>query len=61
MKGWLIGNPSKRKTKKGMPRFITGWLGRDKKTTDTPPTPTPKKFKNFDERKIDFAELEKMV
>ena len=26
MAGWLIGNPSKRKTKKGIMRFITNWL-----------------------------------
>jgi hypothetical protein len=26
MAGWLIGNPSKRKTQKGILRFITNWL-----------------------------------
>ncbi|MEA5107101.1 MAG: hypothetical protein VB010_07080 [Sphaerochaeta associata] len=26
MAGWFIGNPSKRKTKKGIMRFITNWL-----------------------------------
>lgn len=59
MKGWLVGNPTKRKTKKGMPRFITGWLGRDKKSApDTKPTT---KFNNFTERTIDFEDLEKMI
>lgn len=28
MKQWLLSNPTKKKTKKGMRRFITGWLGR---------------------------------
>ena len=26
MKGWLLGNPERRKTRKGMMRFITRWL-----------------------------------
>ena len=28
MAGWLIGNPTKRKTKKGIMRFITNWLSK---------------------------------
>lgn len=26
MRGWLLANPERRKTVKGMPRFINGWL-----------------------------------
>ena len=26
MKGWLLGNPARRKTRSGMLRFITNWL-----------------------------------
>lgn len=29
MKGWLNANPSKRKTKKGIKRFINNWLSRE--------------------------------
>lgn len=29
MKGWLIANPTKRKTKKGINRFINNWLSRE--------------------------------
>ena len=29
MKGWLIANPSKRKTKKGILRFINSWLAKE--------------------------------
>lgn len=29
MRGWLLSNPSKRKTSKGVLRFITGWLSRE--------------------------------
>lgn len=28
MQGWFLGNPSKRKTKKGIMRFITSWLSK---------------------------------
>ena len=29
MRGWLIGNPAKRKTRRGIKKFITGWLARE--------------------------------
>ena len=29
MKGWLIGNPGRKKTKRGIVRYITGWLARE--------------------------------
>jgi hypothetical protein len=29
MKGWLISNPKKRKTKAGIMRFVTNWLSRE--------------------------------
>jgi len=29
MRGWLMTNPAKRKTKAGMPRFIANWLARE--------------------------------
>ena len=29
MKGWLLSNPQRRKTKGGVSRFITGWLSRE--------------------------------
>jgi hypothetical protein len=25
---WWIGNPTKRKTRRGVPRFVTGWIAR---------------------------------
>lgn len=28
MRGWCLGNPKKRKTKSGVKRFVTSWLGR---------------------------------
>ena len=29
MKGWLDSNPAKRKTQRGIKRFINGWLARE--------------------------------
>jgi len=29
MRGWLLSNDTRRKTERGMPRFITNWLGRE--------------------------------
>ena len=38
MRGWLIGNPTKRKTARGIRRFVTGWLAtqqsRNEKSVD---------------------------
>lgn len=39
MKGWCIANPTKRKTKKGIDRFINNWLS---KNQDTPKQETNK-------------------
>lgn len=38
---WLIDNPAKRKTAKGMPRFLSGWLGRCKPDVQDVPPPPP--------------------
>ena len=37
MRVWLLANPSKRKTAKGMPRFVSSWISRIK---DDSPKPT---------------------
>lgn len=39
MKSWLIGNPRKRKTKRGIMAFITGWLDRDQNQGGSMPPP----------------------
>lgn len=36
MKGWLIANPTKRKTSRGIARFITTWLQREQDRGGTP-------------------------
>ncbi|MUV13553.1 hypothetical protein [Noviluteimonas gilva] len=46
MRGWLIANPANRKTKAGILRFVTRWLGQEqdksgKSGAGTPPTSHP--------------------
>ena len=44
---WLVDNPSRRKTTKGMPRFLGGWLGRAE-----PPKDKPRPFTQAEESVI---------
>lgn len=56
MKGWLIANPTKRKTRRGILRFINSWLAREQDKGMQAPksqfTKAPNKG-NFDQRKYD--------
>ena len=44
MKGWLDANPTKRKTKRGINRFVNGWLQRKQ---DTPKQQTKQNDKDW--------------
>nr|WP_162990926.1 hypothetical protein [Maliibacterium massiliense] len=37
MRGWLLANPQRRKTRRGILRFVTGWLARQQDQADAPP------------------------
>lgn len=41
MKAWLISTPEKRKTKRGIRRFYTGWLERDQNSGKNPRIQSP--------------------
>lgn len=67
MKGWLMANPSKRKTASGIMRFITGWLDREQNRPGLPQAawrkesqaPDPPKYKNsFEVRAENMARAE---
>lgn len=49
MAGWLDENPSKRKTKRGILRFVNGWLAREQ---DKGRTPTQNQQKNKEAEKV---------
>lgn len=63
MKGWLDSNPTKRKTQRGICRFINSWLARaqDEGGAYKKPAPRDKKnsFNNFPQHDYDFEQLEK--
>ena len=40
MKGWLMGNPKKRKTKSGIGRFIQAWLAKEQDNPRASPQPS---------------------
>jgi hypothetical protein len=42
MRSWLLTNPTNRKTAKGLPRFISTWLGKEQDRAPAPPRESPK-------------------
>lgn len=51
MRGWSLGNPDRRKTKRGVKRFIMGWLAREQakpKEQKKGPNFTPRQQQNLD-------------
>jgi hypothetical protein len=58
MKGWLDANPSRRKTKAGILRFITGWLAKEQ---DKGGKRSNGKPQNLENSSLDLDEYEKAV
>lgn len=65
MRGWCLSNPAKRKTKRGINRFINSWLAREQDKGGTRPVSNnaAKKndFNNFHQRSYDYGNLEKLL
>lgn len=68
MKGWLIANPSNRKTPRGIKRFINGWIAREqdrgpRRTVQEqqrrPAGNSGNRFNNFHQRQYDMGQLER--
>jgi hypothetical protein len=59
MRGWLMSNPTRRKTKAGIKRFITGWLAKEQnKGRSAPMRAAPKSPQdNFPATKRDWSYL----
>jgi len=49
MKGWLDANPSRRKTKKGILRFINSWLSKEQDRGSYKARASHPAFKNYDD------------
>ena len=66
MRGWLIGNPTKRKTRAGIKRFITSWLAREQDrgrpaAQRQPYAPTPSKTALSGDASYDLEAFERMT
>lgn len=66
MRGWLIGNPTKRKTRTGIKRFITSWLAREQDrgrpaAQRQPYAPTPSKTTLAGDASYDLEAFERMT
>jgi len=59
MKGWLLGNPKKRKTRTGIKRFITNWLSNKQNNPqfNNNYTNSNNKQNDFEQRKNQFADI----
>lgn len=60
MAGWCYGNPQKRKTQRGIKRFITNWLSKaqDSGQRSNAAKTANNKFNNFKQRDYDYGALE---
>lgn len=63
---WCLNNTAKRKTKRGMPRFINGWLNKAFVQFVQEPkaranAPKPQVQHNFTQREYDFDDLEQQL
>ncbi len=67
MRSWCLSNPSKRKTKKGVKRFVNGWLAREQ---DRAPRDSVRRqgnsfksngFNEFPQRSYDMGKLESQL
>lgn len=63
---WCLNNTAKRKTKRGMPRFINGWLNKAFVQFVQEPkaranAPKPQVQHNFAQREYDFDDLEQQL
>ena len=65
---WCINNPEKRKTKRGMSRFINGWINKafvqfvqEPKSREAAKTEKPPVKHNFEQRDYDFKSLEEQL
>lgn len=63
MRGWCLSNPAKRKTCRGIKRFVNSWLAREQDKGSKPfvRQKTGNQFNQFQNRDYDFADIEKKL
>ena len=58
MCSWCLQNPAKRKTSRGVGRFINGWLTKEAQEAAERNKPKGKNLNNFERRRYDMDDLE---
>ena len=58
MCSWCLQNPAKRKTSRGVGRFINGWLTKEAQEAAEKNKPKGKNLNNFERRRYDMDDLE---
>lgn len=58
MRGWCLSNPAKRKTKRGITRFVNSWLSRQQDRGAKCSTPVANKFSQFQKSNYDIESIE---
>ena len=67
MIAWLNANPTRKRTRKGIERFVVSWLNRAQDSggryvqQSVKSSARPTGFTNFEQRDYDFIELEKQL
>lgn len=66
MRGWLLTNPAKRKTKRGINRFINSWLSREQdkggnRAYYKKPGAEKNDFNQFMQQNYDFSQIEEDI
>ena len=62
MRGWTLGNPTRKKTAGGIKRFVTSWLSKEQDRSRAAPKPVKtNSFNDFEQRQYDYDALEKKL
>lgn len=61
MRAWSLSNPSKRKTHRGIRRFVNSWLSKEQDKPDNQRAKKKTLFSNFQERTYDMGDLERAM
>lgn len=61
MRAWSISNPSKRKTHRGIRRFVNSWLSKEQDKPENQRAKKKTSFSNFQERTYDMDDLERAM
>lgn len=61
MRAWSLSNPSKRKTHRGIRRFVNSWLSKEQDKPENQRAKKKTSFSNFQERTYDMGDLERAM